>query len=121
MEMGIFDGFKKHYETGDQVGDAMLVTHYYRNNYQQVKKGLLETADTLGFNVAYINDERKEFVFKRKDCEIIVTVINITPIETTVDFTINTYGVLSFGKGRKVIDELYKDLDKRLMLKGRGV
>lgn len=118
--MGIFDGFKKHYETGDQVSDSILVTHYYRNNYQQVKKGLLETAETLNFNVTYINDERKEFVLKRKDCEIIVTVINITPIETTVDFTVNTNGFFSFGKGRKVIDDLYKDLDKRLMFKGRG-
>jgi len=118
--MGVFDNLRKHYETRDSATDKMLLTHYYRNNYQQVKKGLLDTANALGFNVTYENDERKEFVFKRRDCEVIVTVVNITPIETTVDFTVNTFGIFSFGKGKKVIEDLYQDLDKRLMLKGLG-
>ena len=118
--MGMLDGFRKLYETSDAAAEKMLVTHYYRNNYQQVKKGLQETAKALDFNITYENDDRKEFVFKRKDCEVIVTVVNITPVETTVDFTINTFGMFSFGKGRSLINALYNDLDKRLILKGQG-
>jgi len=117
--MGIFDGVRKHYETGDGVTDPLLMTHYYRNNFKQVKAALVETTKELKFNMTYENDERKEFVLKRGDSEVIVTVVNITPIETTVDFTVNTFGVLSFGKGRTIIQSLYKDLDKRLMLKSQ--
>ena len=47
-----------------------------------------------------------------------MTLVKITPIETTVDFTVNTAGVISFGKGKKIIQSLYQGLDKRLMFKG---
>ena len=115
--MGIFDSFKKHYETTDSAVDPILVTHYYRNNFNQVKEALMQSAKELDYKVTYENDERKEFVFKHSDSEVIITVININPIETAVDFTVNTSGVFSFGKGKKLIQELYQNLDKRLKVK----
>ena len=115
--MGIFEGFKKHYETTDSAADLSLVTHYYRNNFNQVKEALMQSAKELDYKVTYENDERKEFVFKNSDSEVIITVITINPIETTVDFTVNTSGIFSFGKGRKLIQDLYQSLDKRLKLK----
>lgn len=112
-----FNNLRKHFETSDRAQDLSLRTHYYRNDYRKVKTALTEAAKAAGFEFSHENDERMEHVLKRKDCEVIVTIITITPIETTVDFTVNTFGLLSFGKGRKVIEELYRELDKRLMLK----
>ena len=116
--MGFMDLFKTHFESGENATDEALMTHYYKNNYQQTKLGLLEVAKELEFSIAFEDDVRQELVLKRKDSEVIVTLVKITPIETTVDFTVNTAGVISFGKGKKVIQALYQALDKRLMFKG---
>ena len=116
--MGFMDMFKTHFESGERATDEVLMTHYYKNNYQQTKAGLLEVAKELDFNVAFEDDIRQELMLKRKDCEVIVTIVKINPIETTVDFTEYTAGLISFGKGKKVIQSLYQALDKRLMFKG---
>lgn len=119
--MGVMDLFKTHYESGERATDEVLLTHYYKNNYQQTKTALLEVAHELEFTLVFEDDTRQELMLKRKDCEVIVTVVKITPIETTVDFTVNTYGIIGFGKGKKVIRSLYQALDKRLMFKGRAL
>lgn len=64
------------------------------------------------------DDDRQELMLKRKDAEVIVTIVKITPIESAVDFTINTPGLITFGKGKKLIQEFYKELDKKIMFKG---
>lgn len=116
--MGFMDMFKTHFESGERAIDEALLTHYYKNNYQQTKSALLEVANELEFKLAFEDDARQELMLKRKDCEVIVTIVKINPIETTVDFTVNTAGIISFGKGKKVIQSLYQALDKRLMFKG---
>lgn len=112
------DMFKTHFESGERAADEVLLTHYYKNNYQQTKVALLEVAKELKFKLAFEDDARQELMLKRKDCEVIVTIVKINPIETTVDFTVNTAGIISFGKGKTVIQSLYQALDKRLMFKG---
>ena len=67
------DMFKTHFESGERATDEVLMTHYYKNNYQQTKAGLLEVAKELDFNVAFEDDIRQELMLKRKDCEVIVT------------------------------------------------
>lgn len=116
--MGFMDLFRTHFESGEKATDEALMTHYYKNNYQQTKAGLVEAAKELSFELTFEDDQRQELVLKRKDCEVIVTVVKINPIETTVDFTVNTPGIISFGKGKKIIASLYQALDKRLMFKG---
>ena len=44
-----------------------------------------------------------------------------SPVETAVDFKVTTYNIFGFGKGKKVIEELYKKLDKKLTFKGVGL
>lgn len=113
--MKFLSGFLKHYETKDGALDLDLRTRYYRNNYKVSKAAMVEVAKKLGFSIKVDDDERKEHLFKGSAGEIIVTMINITPIETAIDFTINTSGALSFGKGKKIIVSLYNELDKQLL------
>ena len=35
--MGFMDMFKTHFESGERATDEALMTHYYKNNYQQTK------------------------------------------------------------------------------------
>ena len=32
--MGFMDMFKTHFESGERATDGVLMTHYYKNNYQ---------------------------------------------------------------------------------------
>lgn len=116
--MGFMDLFKTHYESGEKTTDEALMTHYYKANYQQSKQALLEAASSLNFEVKFEDDTRQEFVLKRKDCEVIVTIVRITPIESAIDFTVNTPGIITFGKGKKIIQSLYQAIDKKIMFKG---
>lgn len=116
--MGFVDSFKTHYESGEKTIDEALMTHYYKANYQQSKQALLEVAALLNFEVTFEDDYRQEFVLKRKDCEVIVTIVRITPIESAIDFTVNTPGLITLGKGKKIIQSLYQALDKKIMFKG---
>ncbi|MCL1949904.1 MAG: hypothetical protein FWF59_09255 [Turicibacter sp.] len=113
--MGFLANISKHYETKDGAQDPALATRYYRNNYKVAKEAVMQVAKGLGFAIRHEDDERKEHLLEGKDGEIIISMINITPIETTIDFTVNTTGALSFGKGKKIIAALYNELDKQLM------
>ncbi len=116
--MSLKDMFKTHFETSDRAAEAVLQTRYYKNNYAQCKEATISSAKESGFTVGFEDDTRQELVLKRQDAEIIVSMVRISPIETAVDFTVNTSGVVSFGKGKKLIEALYAKLDKTLNLKG---
>lgn len=113
--MGFLSGLAKHYETRDNALDPVLTTRYYRNNYKAAKAAVILAAKKQGFTVRHEDDDRKEHLFNGKNSEIIVSMVNVTPIETAVDFTVNTAGALSFGQGKKIIEALYSELDKELM------
>lgn len=116
--MGFMDLFKTHFESGERTTDEALMTHYYKAKYQPTKTAIIEVAKSLNFEVKFEDDDRQELMLKRKDAEVIVTIVKITPIESAVDFTVNTPGLITFGKGKKLIQEFYKELDKKIMFKG---
>jgi len=112
--MKFLSGFAKHYETKDGAQDPALVTRYYRNNYKIAKEAVLKVAKNHGFQIRHEDDERKEHLLTGNAGEIIISMVNVTPIETAIDFTINTTGALSFGQGKKIITALYEGLNKEL-------
>ncbi|MGL4336554.1 MAG: hypothetical protein ACRCST_06640 [Turicibacter sp.] len=116
--MGFMDLFRTHYETSEKAVEESLMTHYYKSNYKQSKEAVFEVGKALGFTVKFEDDERQELMLERKDCEIIVSIVKITPIESAIDFTINTQGFISFGKGKKVIASMFEGLSKKLTVKG---
>ncbi len=116
--MGLKDLVQTHYETSDRELDPKLQTHYYKNNYAQCKEVVLKAAKANDFKLAFEDDSRQELMLKRQDAEVIVSMVRISPIETALDFTVNTSGMISLGKGKKIIVTLYTELDKNLSLKG---
>ena len=116
--MALKDLIKTHFETSDREMDPTLQTHYYKNNYAQCKEAVIQATKADNFTVAFEDDSRQELMLKRKDAEIIVSMVRISPIETALDLTVNTSGVISMGKGKKIIIALYAQLDKKLSLKG---
>ncbi|HAX72720.1 MAG TPA: hypothetical protein DCY20_04290 [Firmicutes bacterium] len=119
--MAVKDLFKQHYETGEHAVEKSLMTHYYKNNVKQAKEAVIEVGNTLGFNVKFEDDDRLELMLSRRDAEIIVSMVKITPIETAIDFTANTEQLITFGKGKKLIASMYEGLNQKLSFKGQAL
>ena len=57
---------------------------------------------------AYQNEMYQEIYFDTSGYSCICKVTVTSPVETAVDFKVTTYNLFGFGKGKKVIEELYK-------------
>jgi len=94
------------FETGEQTTPC---TAYYKNTYEQVKAAVYESAKEVGMEVKSHNDNHKEFLLKNGRVEIIVTVFNVTILETAVDLVIMT-PILTPGK--KVAQNFFDTMKK---------
>lgn len=98
-----------------------LRSRYYKTNYQKAKAVVLEFAEELKSIVRNIDDEHKEVLLQNNKYHIIVTFVQVTPIETSVDFKVEMYGLFGLHRPRKMIMKFYEYLDKNLPFKGVGL
>ena len=116
--MALRDLFRKDFETSDNSSYDTLRTHYYRNRIEEVKEAIYELIKQEKGNLQDENDNYQEILFETSGYSCIVKMTSITPIEQAIDFKVNTYNLIGFGKGKKVIERLYDALDKKLSFKG---
>ena len=116
--MGLKGIFSNSFETVDHGSNKDLLTHYYQADYEKVKNTIIDISKGMRFKVSNINDDFHEMLILMPRGELIVTLFNQTPSVTSVDFKVTTYKMLPNGKGKKIIERLYKYLDKNLTFKG---
>lgn len=116
--MAFRDFFKKDFETSDNSSYDTLKTHYYRNRIDEVKEALYELIKEQKGNLQDENEDYQELLFETSGYSCIVKITSTTPIEHAIDFKVNTYNLIGFGKGKKVIEGFYDYLDKKLSFKG---
>ncbi|RKQ29916.1 cytosolic protein [Oceanobacillus halophilus] len=114
--------FSNHAETSENHWDKPLQTHYYK----AMKDKVFQTLENLfttkqEFQINSTSEERGEMsvsVKKGKKAFIVVTVIMVSPNRTAVDFSVTTESVIpmDFGYSSKLINRLYEDLNKELIL-----
>ena len=68
--------------------------------------------------VKEVNQTHKEVYMVGRGMDCIVTVTQINPIESGVDFKINLFAAIGFNKPRKKAIKLYEDLKSILNFKG---
>lgn len=95
-----------------------LRTRYYKTNYPKMKACILEYVKTLNAEVKNIDDEHKEIFVQGARFHIIFSVLQVTPVETSLNIKYDKYGLMGMHRPRKKIVEIYKYLDKKLILKG---
>lgn len=119
--------FSTHAETMDSHPDEQLRSRYYKTNTQNALKAVEDVIRGLkGYTVTSVSPERGEMsvnIAASKKAFVVVTVITIRPFETAVDFSVTTETPLpsDFGFSKKVIKELYNQLDKQLVFIGSGL
>lgn len=116
--MGFKDLFNNNYETSEMSSIEVLKTRYYRNRYEDVidviRRMVKEEKGTIKAEI----ENFLEIFFETVDYTCTATIVGVRPSETAVDFKVTTYKVLPNGKGKKIIERLYKYLDKNLTFKG---
>ncbi|WHY84957.1 hypothetical protein QNH39_20220 [Neobacillus novalis] len=106
----LFTRFKKQIETSDRQTDDSLKTHYYKATFNQlfasVEKLFHDDADCRVTTVSKDHGEIAVEVSKPFSCFLIVTIVNVKPLETAVDFNISSEKFSLLGA--------YPDLKKRI-------
>ncbi|MCR6095559.1 DUF1499 domain-containing protein [Salipaludibacillus agaradhaerens] len=129
--MAIKNTFRKIFststETREHHHEDSLKTRYYKT---MKDKAMMEVETMLrnrkGFEVASVSEDHGEIVVNVKSGKktfVVATIIMVRPFRTAVDFSVSTETFLftDFGHSRKMIRELYTDLDKRLQFVGTGL
>lgn len=115
------DYFVKDFETHDEHYYPELKTHYYRCKEDDAIDAVKQLVKEVKGKIIDENELYLEIYFETSDYSCICKVTATSPVETAVDFKVTTYNLFGFGKGKKVIEELYKLLDKKLTFKGVGL
>ncbi len=116
--MGVKDLFNNNYETGENIKEVELQTHYYRNRIDEVIRVCKEMIKSEGGELKAEDQTYQELYFETVKYSAVIILVAVRPTETAVDFKITTYKLIPNGKGKKVIIELYKYLDSKLSFKG---
>ncbi|WP_416151177.1 DUF1499 domain-containing protein [Salipaludibacillus sp. HK11] len=129
--MGFMQSVKKVFSTGtetrDDHHDERFKTHYYKSMKDKAMKDVEEMFRRKNnYTVASVSEEHGEIIIHVKDKKkvfLVATVIMVRPMRTAVDFSASTETILftDFGHSRRLIVELYKELDKRLPFAGIGL
>lgn len=110
--------FSKEFATSDNHEIETLRTHYYRARKEQAMEVVCDILKNDKAKVRSIDEERGEIIFDHMDYSGTATVTATSFSEMAIDFNVLTYNVLPTAKGKKVIENIYKLIDKKLDLKG---
>ena len=113
--MGIF---QTTVETRELHKKEKLRTHYYRNNFKQIVNAFKEIVEQDNMEIHDVNEQYGDVFLVGDGYEVIASVIQLTPIETSVDFKVNWFATFGLNRPEKKAIHLYEELDKRLTFKG---
>ncbi|MBU1144822.1 MAG: hypothetical protein KJ971_03050 [Firmicutes bacterium] len=116
--MAIADFFSTSCETRELHQNGQLRTRYYRNSFKQCFEALEELANREILQVRDVNEHHGEVYLLGNGYDCIVTVIQLSPIETSVDFKINYFSFIGLSRPKKRAIQFYKFLDSVLKFKG---
>ena len=116
--MGIMSFIQNIAESKELHSEGILRTHYYKSNYQNVKAVCVEYAAREKMDVRHIDDVHKELFLQANKFHIMVSIVQVNPIETSVDFKVEQYGMIGMNRPKKRIVDFYAYLDQQLVLKG---
>jgi hypothetical protein len=119
--MGLFDVFSNLSESKETHPLSSMRTHYYKTNYQTLKKTLLDLAKASQWQIESENDTYGEVFIRGKKFHMIATIIQTYPSETAIDLKVQTYYFFGFNRPKKIIQSTFEKLNQKVSLKGLGL
>jgi len=116
--MGLMSFFTNVAETRELNVDPDLKTRYYRTKYDIAKNTIMDYAKKNEYIVKNIDEKHREIFLQTTRFHIIISIVQITAIETAVDIKVQTYRIIGLGKSKRIILDLYSYLNDKLDFKG---
>ncbi len=116
--MGVGSFLSNVAETAELHSVIGLRSRYYKTNYANAKAQVIEYIKEIKATLRNVDDEHKEIFIQSNRFHIIVTFVQVTPIETSIDFKVEMYSMFGFNRPQKKIANFYEYLDKNLTFKG---
>lgn len=110
--------FQNNIETRENHRKDSLKTRYYRNSFDQIVKVLKKLCEEEDMEMQNIDKRYGDVYMIGDGFEIMAQIIQITPIETAVDFRINYFSTFGWGRPEKKAVHLYDKLNESLTLRG---
>ncbi|MDD3126438.1 MAG: hypothetical protein WC479_01640 [Candidatus Izemoplasmatales bacterium] len=105
-------------ETKDLHPNPELRTRYYRNTFAQGIEAIKALAQTEKLEIQVINEIHKEVHIVGNGFDGIITFFLSGPNEMALDIKINWFGIIGWGKPRKIIISFYRFFDTVLQFIG---
>ncbi|MFA5542335.1 MAG: hypothetical protein WC008_02590 [Bacilli bacterium] len=112
------DYFTNEFHTAEDHYIPSLRSRYYRSTLANAIEAIKEIAKKHKGVIKHVDDVRGEILFDSQKFSANVIITSTSYTETAVDLLITTYGILPLGKGKKIIEQIYTDIDKKLPFKG---
>lgn len=112
------DYFSNNFETSEEHDIASLRTRYYRARNEQVKEIAYALIKDEKGNITADIPQYSELIFNTSTYSATLTIVSPRISETAIDIKITTYYTISGGRGKKIIERLYKTFDSHLPFKG---
>lgn len=119
--MGLREFFSNSAETRELHNDVELRSRYYKISYKKARIKVEDYCNLVGINIKDINDDHGEIYLQTAKYHMIVSIVQVTPLETAIDMKVETYQIIGRGIPKKKILELYKYLNDELSFKGVGL
>ena len=111
--------FSTSIETREVHKNENLRTHYYKNNFKDVRKAVEKMVNEEDLQLYDVNERFGDILVCGDGFEIIFSVIQINPIETSVDLKINYFVTIGWNRPLKKAIHVFEYLDSHLNFKGQ--
>lgn len=108
-------------ETKELHTNPYLRTRYYKGRYSNIKEIVINYAKANKIIVKSVDDTHGEVYLQANRFHIIVSILQVSPLETAVDIKVQTYKLLGLYKPLKIITGLYNYIDSKADFKGIGL
>ena len=112
--MGVMSFLSNIAETKELHSVIELRSRYYKTNYRKAKAVITEYVKKINAKVKKIDDVYKEIFIQGSNFHIIVSIVQVSPIETAIDLKVEQYGLAGFNRPVKKINDFYAYLNKEL-------
>ncbi|MFA5481800.1 MAG: hypothetical protein WC278_00315 [Bacilli bacterium] len=116
--MKIKEYFSNNFETSEDHELESLRTRYYRARNEEVKEVAYDLIKQEKGSITDNIPQFSELIFNTSTYSAIFTIVSPRISETAVDIKITTYYTIAAGRGKKIIERLYKYFDTQLPFKG---
>jgi len=119
--MAFFDFASNISETSEIHQNKDLKTHYYKARYNNIKKIVLDFAKEKKMSVRSEDDIHGEIFLQSNRNHMIISIMQISPLETAVDVKVQTYKMIGLYKPMKDTITLFNYISKKADFKGTGL